>query len=194
MTKTQRRAFSPLVATLLLSAFAMQSNPGSAQTGADPAHEILPLFASGPRAFAMLTLGDGPPTPVVFDTGTDHNLLTENYAKKLKLTIVGSAPVTDAASGKSSTSGSGIASATATQRDRGFARNGTGPSIRRTRHGGHLWPGELFRKIGHDGARAKSVENVSTGFGAGAGAGAPTPYRDGIAVSRNHGRRSFGER
>jgi hypothetical protein len=64
-----------------------------------PAEEthVMRLYSSGPRALAMLTLGDGPPAPVVFDTGTDENILSEAYAKRLKLKIVGSSPMIDGA-------------------------------------------------------------------------------------------------
>ena len=62
--------------------------------------QVVPLYASGPRSFAMLTLGDGPPTPVVFDTGTDENVLKEAYAKHLRLRVVGRTTLVDGATGK----------------------------------------------------------------------------------------------
>jgi hypothetical protein len=64
---------------------------------------VVPLYGSGGRALAMLTLGDSPPAPVVFDTGTDENLIIESYARRLGLKVVGSAPMLDAATGKGST-------------------------------------------------------------------------------------------
>ena len=67
-----------------------------------PSQEIVPLYAFGPRARAMLTLGDGPPAPVVFDTGTNGNLLTEDYAKHLQLKVIGSEALIDASTGKES--------------------------------------------------------------------------------------------
>lgn len=78
---------------------ASAQNSPSADAAAEP--KIVPLYSSGPRALAMLTLGDGPPAPVVFDTGTDHNLLTEAYSKRLGLKVVGESEMVDAATGKS---------------------------------------------------------------------------------------------
>jgi hypothetical protein len=63
--------------------------------------EIVPLYVSTTRPRAMLTIGDGPPAPVVFDTGTDQNILDTNYAKRLGLKVVGNAQIIDGATGNS---------------------------------------------------------------------------------------------
>jgi len=77
---------------------------GNAVSSSPPAtQEIVPLYASNQRALAMLTLGDGPPAPVVFDTGEDMTWLVTPYAKHLKLNVVGSRPLVDEATGKQST-------------------------------------------------------------------------------------------
>jgi len=66
--------------------------------------KIVKLYSSGsPRALAMLTLGDGPPMPVVFDTGEDMTWLVTPYAKQLKLHVVGTGPLIDEATGRHST-------------------------------------------------------------------------------------------
>jgi hypothetical protein len=70
---------------------------------AGPAQEVIPLYAAGPRALAMLTLGDGPPAPVVFDTGEDKAWLVAPFAKRLGLKVIGAGPLVDEATGKTST-------------------------------------------------------------------------------------------
>ena len=65
--------------------------------------QIVKLYTSGPRALVMLTLGDGPPAPVVFDTGEDKTWLVTPYAKRVGAKIVGTGPLIDEATGKHST-------------------------------------------------------------------------------------------
>jgi len=66
--------------------------------------QFVKLYSSGgSRSLAMLTLGDGPPAPVVFDTGEDKTWLVTPYAKGAGLKVIGSGPLIDEATGKQST-------------------------------------------------------------------------------------------
>jgi len=47
---------------------------------ARPAIDIVPIYLSGRRALAVLRIGDHPPAPVVFDTGTSGNDMDSDYA------------------------------------------------------------------------------------------------------------------
>jgi len=47
---------------------------------ARPAIDIVPIYLSGRRALAVLRIGDHPPAPVVFDTGTSGNDVDSDYA------------------------------------------------------------------------------------------------------------------
>jgi len=51
----------------------------------------------------MLTIGDNPPSPVVFDTGTDDNIVSQQLADHLELKQVGTSPLVDLGSGKTET-------------------------------------------------------------------------------------------
>ncbi|HET6942955.1 MAG TPA: hypothetical protein VFH89_12405, partial [Sphingomicrobium sp.] len=62
--------------------------------------EIVPLYVSTTRPIAMLTIGDSAPMPVVFDTGTDENILDAVLATRAGLKIVGRFNLVDGASGK----------------------------------------------------------------------------------------------
>jgi len=61
---------------------------------------IVPLYVSTNRPLAMLTIGDGAPMPVVFDTGTDENVIDAALAKRVALKIVGHSTSVDGATGK----------------------------------------------------------------------------------------------
>jgi hypothetical protein len=63
--------------------------------------EIVPLYTSTIRPLAMLTIGDSAPIPVVFDTGSDENVLDAALAKSAGLKVVGHFNLVDDASGKS---------------------------------------------------------------------------------------------
>jgi hypothetical protein len=65
--------------------------------------QIVPLYSSGSRALTMITIGEGPPAPVVFDTGEDKAFLVPDYAKRLNLSVVGSSSFVDEATGARST-------------------------------------------------------------------------------------------
>jgi hypothetical protein len=69
--------------------------------GSPEASEIVPLYVSTNRPLAMLTIGDSAPLPVVFDTGTEDNILDSSYSARAGLKVVGRAPLIDAATGKS---------------------------------------------------------------------------------------------
>jgi hypothetical protein len=95
------RSFGALA---LLLPFAVAGNDfGAALAQGAPAspaaQEIVPLYSSGHRSLAMLTLGDGPPAPVIFDTGTDENILNASYVERLRLKAVGESLLVDAATG-----------------------------------------------------------------------------------------------
>jgi len=62
--------------------------------------QIVRLYVGADRALAMLTIGESPPLPVVFDTGTDENIVDSAYAAKAGLQIVGHSPLTDGATNK----------------------------------------------------------------------------------------------
>src|SRR6185369_9139653 len=62
---------------------------------------IVPLYVSTNRPLAMLTIGDSAPMPVIFDTGSDENVLDAALAKRAGLKIVGHFNLVDDASGKS---------------------------------------------------------------------------------------------
>ena len=63
--------------------------------------EIVPLYVSTTRPLAMLTIGDSAPIPVIFDTGSDENVLDAALAKRAGLKVVGHFNLVDDASGKS---------------------------------------------------------------------------------------------
>jgi hypothetical protein len=46
---------------------------------------VVPIYLSDLRALAILRIGDHPPAPVVFDTGTSGNDIDSDYAAALKL-------------------------------------------------------------------------------------------------------------
>ena len=84
-----------------MSASIVLPQAGASADPAPPATEIVPLYVSTSRPLVMLTIGDNAPLPVVFDTGTDENILDSTYAKRAGLKIVGHSPLTDGATGKS---------------------------------------------------------------------------------------------
>ncbi len=65
-----------------------------------PETETIPLYLSDRRVLAMLRVGDHAPAPVVFDTGTNGNLLDLAYAKSLGLPENGPSPSIDGSTGK----------------------------------------------------------------------------------------------
>lgn len=101
-----------IMATLLIAngASAQTSNkampPTSAETTASKAEaavsepEIIPIYMSDDRALVMLRIAGGPPIPVVFDTGTNGNLLDKKLADVLKLPNIGPSRAIDGSTGK----------------------------------------------------------------------------------------------
>jgi hypothetical protein len=63
----------------------------------------VPLYLAGNRALTVLKFGDQPPVPVVFDTGTEQNLIYNIYTTTMRLGPTGSTVVPDQARGTSST-------------------------------------------------------------------------------------------
>jgi len=57
--------------------------------------EIVPLYVATTRPLVMLTIGGKTPLPVIFDTGTDENILDSGYASSAGLKIVGHSTVVD---------------------------------------------------------------------------------------------------
>lgn len=58
------------------------------------------LYMSGTRALAMLRIGDAAPIPVVFDTGTNGNLIDTGIADQFGLPNTGPSPSIDGSTGK----------------------------------------------------------------------------------------------
>jgi len=90
------------IATILPVWLGLQGSATAEGIGDGPAKtQVVPLYVSSNRPLMMLTIGNAPLAPVAFDTGTDENILQRTFADRLKLKIVGSAPLTDNASGQS---------------------------------------------------------------------------------------------
>jgi hypothetical protein len=67
---------------LSVTAFGQSSSgPGNAR----PTMRVVPIYLSDLRALAMLRIGDHPPAPVIFDTGSTSNTIDSSYAGALKL-------------------------------------------------------------------------------------------------------------
>lgn len=98
-----------IIASLLIAsgAYAQASSSGlpakAPQAPANttpPAKEIIPVYMSSTRALVMLRVGDNPPVPVVFDTGTNGNLVDVKLADRLGLPNTGPSPSIDGSTGK----------------------------------------------------------------------------------------------
>ena len=68
--------------------------------GAPAKREVVRLYMSGTRVLAMLRIGDAVPVPVVFDTGTNGNLLDLKLADRLGLPNTGPSSSIDGSTGK----------------------------------------------------------------------------------------------
>jgi len=90
-----------LLATGFIAAVAASAAVAQAGASGPPATQIVPLYVSTTRPLAMLTIGDAAPLPVVFDTGTDENILNVGLATRAGLKVVGHSTVVDGASGNS---------------------------------------------------------------------------------------------
>jgi hypothetical protein len=87
--------FALLVAALIATQSVAAAGDSSSTS------QIVPLYVSASRPLAMLTIGDSAPLPVVFDTGTDENILDAALATRAGLKVVGHFNLVDDASGKS---------------------------------------------------------------------------------------------
>ncbi|CAN7459011.1 aspartyl protease family protein [Devosia sp. LjRoot16] len=53
------------------------------------AEAVIPVYLSSKRPLVMMRIGDHPPAPVVFDTGTNDNILDTVYAEPFELPRIG---------------------------------------------------------------------------------------------------------
>jgi hypothetical protein len=90
-----------LVTGLMAALGASAAVAQAASPAGTPTSQIVPLYVSTTRPLAMLTMGDAAPLPVVFDTGTDENILDAGLAARAGLKVVGHSTVVDGATGKS---------------------------------------------------------------------------------------------
>ena len=92
-----------LIATVFtaVAATTAMAQPADTPMATPQATQVVPLYVSTNRPLAMLTMGDGAPLPVVFDTGTDENILDSAIGTRAGLKVVGHSTVIDGASGKS---------------------------------------------------------------------------------------------
>lgn len=63
-------------------------------------NKSIPLYLSSSRALVMLRVGSNPPVPVVFDTGTNGNLVDIGLAERFSLPNTGPSPSIDGSTGK----------------------------------------------------------------------------------------------
>jgi len=63
------------------------------------AEAVIPLYLSAKRVLVMMRIGDHPPAPVVFDTGTNDNILDTGYAEPFGLPRVGPSTSIDGSTG-----------------------------------------------------------------------------------------------
>ena len=75
------------------SSYAQEARPA-------PKPQIVQLYMSEKRALAMLRIGTAAPFPVVFDTGTNGNLIDAGLADRLRLPNTGPSPSIDGSTGK----------------------------------------------------------------------------------------------
>lgn len=88
---------SPLVSSLF-AGLMMLTFGASAQAQTPP--PVIALFQSNDRVLVMLTIGDHPPIPAVFDTGTNGNVIDMGVAAKLGLENLGASKSIDGSTGK----------------------------------------------------------------------------------------------
>lgn len=63
------------------------------------AEAVIPLYLSAKRPLVMMRIGDHPPAPVVFDTGTNDNILDTAYAEPFGLPRIGPSTSIDGSTG-----------------------------------------------------------------------------------------------
>ncbi|QTD56978.1 retropepsin-like aspartic protease [Parasphingorhabdus cellanae] len=76
------------------------STPVEKTTASASDTKIIPIYMSADRALVMLRIADGHPVPVVFDTGTNGNLLDKKMADGLGLPNIGPSRAIDGSTGK----------------------------------------------------------------------------------------------
>jgi len=101
MTGT-RRSLSLLAAAIAiaggLALCAAWAGDALARRGLDHG-AVIPLYLSSSRALVMMRIGDHPPAPVVFDTGTNDNILDTGYAERFDLPRLGPSTSIDGSTG-----------------------------------------------------------------------------------------------
>ncbi|RYG38933.1 hypothetical protein EON81_02265 [bacterium] len=90
--KTEEEA--AMVALLCLPALIGQASSVASRV------ESIPMYVSDRRILVMLRIGDNPPAPVVFDTGSGGNLLDLEYANHLGMPKTGPSRSVDGSTGK----------------------------------------------------------------------------------------------
>ena len=83
--------------SVLLGAACLTPSPVLAQAAARP--QTIQLFQSSNRVLVMLKIGDHPPMPAVFDTGTNGNLVDVGVAERLDLPNRGGSVSVDGSTG-----------------------------------------------------------------------------------------------
>jgi len=89
-----------LVALGLSVAVAVATPPSPEAAAPVKKPVIIPLYLSSRRILVMLRVGDHLPVPVVFDTGTNSNLVDLKFAKELSLPRTGDSKSIDGSTGK----------------------------------------------------------------------------------------------
>jgi predicted aspartyl protease len=92
------RALSILIGLLLSCPALAEQNPKDSTK--DHGSRTIPLYMSSNRALVMLRVGDHAPVPVVFDSGTNGNLIDLKLADRLSLPNTGASPSVDGSTGK----------------------------------------------------------------------------------------------
>lgn len=88
-----------VMASCLIGA-SLSADFAAAQAAATPAAPArIPLYVSDGRALLMMRVKGGHPAPVVFDTGTNGNLLYKSYADDLGMPNIGPSQSVDGSTG-----------------------------------------------------------------------------------------------
>ncbi|MET0245403.1 MAG: retropepsin-like aspartic protease [Sphingomonas sp.] len=98
MSKILVRCIALFVTALIPVGSALHAQDAPAEAPAEP--EVINLYLSETRALVMLRVGDAAPVPVVFDTGTNGNLVDAGLADRLGLPNTGPSPSVDGSTGK----------------------------------------------------------------------------------------------
>lgn len=91
--------FIPAIIGLLFSPGVLAAEAPATPVKASGTSAI-PIYMSSTRALVMLRIGDHPPIPVVFDSGTNGNLIDLKLADRLSLPNTGPSPSIDGSTGK----------------------------------------------------------------------------------------------